>query len=292
MTAPTRLTQDQIDAFHEDGFLVVEQWFSSTEVETLKRETYREFAVDQPGRVLEKSGAVRTVFAAHKTNDTFARLTRLERLAVPAAQLLGSEVYVHQFKINAKLGLDGDQWEWHQDYLYWLKEDAMPAPNVLSAVVFLTTVDDFNGPLLLIPGSHRLGTIDLDAEEKYAALSKDEAWKPTLTADLKYKIGRQTLARILETREIVAAKGAPGFVVFFHGNTLHASAGNLTPTDRLSVFISYNTVANALQPVANPRPAFISERDFAPLIPLPNDALLTPLNGAAHTRAPLAAVAH
>ena len=246
----------------------------------LKQETYREFAVDKPGRVLEKNGAVRTVFAAHKTNEIFSRLVRIERMAVPAAQLLGGEVYVHQFKINAKLGLDGDQWEWHQDYLYWLKEDAMPAPHVLSAVVFLNAVDDFNGPLLLIPGSHRLGTIDLDAEKKYAALNGTaDAWKPTLTADLKYKIGRATLADILETRRIVAAKGAPGFAVFFHGNTLHASAGNLTPVDRLSVFISYNTVANALQPVANPRPTFISERDFTPVDTLPDAALLAPLNG-------------
>ena len=94
--------------------------------------------------------------------------------------------------------------------------------------------------------------------------------------------------KFLTSREIVAAKGAPGFVVFFHGNTLHASAGNLTPVDRLSIFISYNTVANALQPVANPRPAFISERDFTPLDPLPDDALLAPLNGT--TRATLAAV--
>ena len=275
----SRLTPAQIDAFHGDGFLIVEQWFSPTEVELLRHETYREFAVDKPGRVLEKNGAVRTVFAAHKTNEIFSRLVRIERMAVPAAQLLGGEVYVHQFKINAKLGLDGDQWEWHQDYLYWLKEDAMPAPHVLSAV-FLNAVDDFNGPLLLIPGSHRLGTIDLDAEQKYAALNGTaDAWKPTLTADLKYKIGRATLADILETRRIVAAKGAPGFAVFFHGNTLHASAGNLTPVDRLSVFISYNTVANALQPVANPRPTFISERDFTPVDTLPDAALLAPLNG-------------
>ena len=277
--ASTRLTPAQFDAFHADGFLIVEQWFTPAEVELLRHETYREFAVDKPGRILEKSGAVRTVFAAHKTSEVFSRLARLDRLAGPAAQLLGGEVYVHQFKINAKLGLDGDQWEWHQDYLYWLKEDAMPAPDVLSAVVFLNAVNDFNGPLLLIPGSHRLGTIDLAAEEKYATLHGGaDAWMPTLTADLKYKIGKATLARILETHEIVAAKGAPGFAVFFHGNTLHASAGNLTPVDRLSVFISYNTVANALRPIANPRPVFISERDFTPVVPLPDSALLAPLN--------------
>jgi ectoine hydroxylase len=286
-----RLTPEQIAAFHEDGFLVLPDWFTPEEVDLLRTETYQEFNHDQPGRVLEKNGAVRTVFAAHKTNDVFARLTRLDKMAVPAAQLLRDEVYVHQFKINAKLGLDGDQWEWHQDYLYWLKEDSMPTSNVLSAVVFLNTVDDFNGPLLLIPGSQRMGTIDLDVEKKYAELDASEAWKPTLTADLKYKISKRTLIRALENSRIVAAKGAPGFVVFFHGNTLHASAGNLTPVDRLSVFVSYNTVTNALQPMANPRPTFISERDFTPIAALPDDALLAQRNGHASPQSePLASL--
>ncbi|MEZ0258263.1 MAG: phytanoyl-CoA dioxygenase family protein, partial [Chthoniobacter sp.] len=104
-------------------------------------------------------------------------------------------------------------------------------------------------------------------------------WKPTLTADLKYKISKRTLIRALEHSRIVAAKGAPGFVVLFHGNTLHASAGNLSPVDRLSIFISYNTVANALQPIANPRPTFISERDFTPISTLPDDALLAQRSG-------------
>lgn len=274
-----RLTNEQISAFRENGYLIVENWFSAEEVALLKRETYREFETEQPGRVLEKNGAVRTVFAAHKTNEYFARLARLQRLAEPAAQLLDDDVYVHQFKINAKLGLDGEQWEWHQDYLYWQKEDSMPEPNVLSAVVFLNTVDDFNGPLLLIPRSQQLGTIDLDAEQKYAALNACDSWKPTLTADLKYKIGKHTLSRAIEHNPIVAAKGAPGFVCFFHGNTLHASAGNLTPVDRLSVFISYNAVSNALQPRVNARPTFIAEREFTPVIPLSDDALLAPLNG-------------
>jgi len=274
-----RLTPEQIAAFHRDGFLVLPNWFSPEEVDLLRTETYHEFGNEQPGRILEKNGAVRTVFAAHKTNDTFARLTRVGKMAVPAAQLLGDEVYVHQFKINAKLALDGEQWEWHQDYLYWLKEDSMPTPNVLSAVVFLNEVDDFNGPLLLIPGSQKMGTIDLDVEKKYSELDAAESWKPTLTADLKYKISKRTLVKALEHSRIVAAKGAPGFVVFFHGNTLHGSSGNLSPVDRLSVFVSYNTVKNALLPMENPRPTFISERDFTPIDTLPDDALLAPIEG-------------
>jgi len=270
-----RLNTHQIESFQKDGFLILESWFSAEEVALLKRETYHEFEIDQPRRILEKSGAVRTVFAPHQSNPIFARLARLPRMAGPASQLLGDEVYLHQFKINAKLGLDGDQWEWHQDYLYWLKEDGMPSENVLSAVVFLNGVNDFNGPLLLIPGSHHLGTIDLEAEKKYAAeAGTKEAWMPTLTADLKYKISKTMLSKILETREIVAAKGAPGFVVFFHGNTLHASAGNMTPVDRLSVFVSYNSVRNALRAIPNPRPTFISERDFTPIDLAADDSLI------------------
>ncbi|KAI9022496.1 phytanoyl-CoA dioxygenase [Hyaloraphidium curvatum] len=272
---PCELTPEQLASFRRDGYVVLPAWFSPAEVDMLRSEAANELVVDRPGRVLERSGAVRSVFASHRHSNVFSRLARLPRLAIPATQLLGErELYVHQFKVNAKVALDGDCWEWHQDSLFWLKEDGMPTSNVLSAVVFLNEVTDFNGPLLLIPGSHRLGVIDREVESKYAADSASEAWKSTLTADLKYKVDSDVLNAALRGSRIVAAKGKPGFVVFFHGNTLHASAGNLSTVDRLSVFVSYNPCSNALMPLANPRPTYIAERNFAPIRVLPRDSLL------------------
>lgn len=278
-----RLTQEQLDQYQEDGYLVFENYFSPAELEVMLAELPALFAQDSARRILEKSGAVRTVFAAHRSNEVFGCLVRLARLVEPVRQILGSEVYMHQFKINAKVALEGELWEWHQDFLYWHKEDSMPQPRVLTAVLFLHEVNEFNGPMLIIPGSHLDGMIDVDIHEKYrAAATGGEAlapdgkplWVTTLTADLKYKIERDILTDLVTRRSIKAITGPPGTLMFFHGNLFHASAHNLSPWDRLSVFASYNSVENLPLDMENPRPVFIAERDFAPLEPLPDNSLL------------------
>ena len=274
-----RLTDEQIGKFVGDGYLLVENLFLREEIEIILGEIPKAFAEDSPRRVKEKSGAVRSVFALHQTNETFGLLARLPRLVDPARQLLGSDVYVHQFKVNAKVALEGDQWEWHQDFLYWHKEDGMPAPRVLTATVFLQEVNDFNGPMLLIPGSHQRGMLEVAAQELEAvavvsANRNGANWIHTLTADLKYKIDRSALADLLTANSIYAAKGRAGFVLFFHGNLFHASASNLSAQDRMSVFVSYNSTENSLGDVEQPRPTFIASRDFSPIKSVPDDSLL------------------
>lgn len=283
-----RLTDEEVEKFDRDGFLLMHDLFSREEIEAILEEIPREFAQDSPRRIREKSGAVRSVFALHQTNELFGRLTRLARLVEPAQQLLRSDVYVHQFKVNAKVALEGDQWEWHQDFLYWHKEDGMPTPRVLTATVFLQEVNDFNGPMLLIPGSHRRGMIDVSAQEIETASGaaaaaggngKGVAWVHTLTADLKYKINRQILASLLGSNDMYAAKGRAGFVLFFHGNLFHASAGNLSATDRMSVFVTYNSTENCLRDVETPRPSFIASRDFSPITRVPDESFLSVKGG-------------
>ena len=276
-----RLTGAQKESYERDGFLCIETCFSKVEIDILLSEARRELAVDSQRRIKERGGAVRSVFASHLTNGVFRRLSRLSRLVEPAMQFLGSEVYLHQFKINAKVALEGDHWEWHQDFLYWHKEDDMPEPRVLTAAVFLQEVHDYNGPMLVIPGSHKEGMIDLQAQTACSGNGNrlhdhegSASWMPTLTADLKYKINQDVLARLLSKSHIYASKGSAGLTMFFHGNLFHASANNLSASDRLSIFISYNSVENKLRDIENPRPAFIASRDFTPLIPLPDDALL------------------
>jgi ectoine hydroxylase len=275
------LTDEQIRDYETNGFLILPDYFTEDEVEVLLSELPRVFAEDSPRRILEKNGAVRTVFDSPRTNEAFRRFSLLPRMVEPAAQLLRSAVYIHQFKINAKLALEGDQWEWHQDFLYWHKEDGMPQPRVLSMALFLHDVNDFNGPMLLIPGSQREGMIEVSPDARFnSAIRGGDSqpdspfWLPTLTADLKYKLDRHTLSRVLSESRIVAAKGRAGFVLIFDGNMLHASANNLTPFDRVSVCVTYNSIENSLAEVAKPRPAFIASRNFAPVMPVSDDALL------------------
>ena len=273
-----QLTDEQVEKFEKDGYLVIESLFSPEELEVILGEVPRELTEDSPRRIKEASGAVRSVFALHSTNEKFRCLTRLPRLVEPAKQLLKSDVYVHQFKLNAKVALEGEQWEWHQDFLYWYKEDGMPSPRVLTAAVFLQDVNDFNGPMLVIPGSHKEGMIDIEAQQVGNGGSRigDGAgtWIHTLTADLKYKINRNILANLLTKNSIYAAKGRAGFVLFFHGNLFHASSNNLSPYDRMSIFVTYNSSENCLHDMEKPRPTFIADRDFTPIRPVSDDALL------------------
>jgi len=213
-----------------------------------------------------KGGLLIAVTVPHSCNKVFRVLARLPRLIEPTQQILKSEVYIHQYKLNAKVALDGEHWEWHQDFLYWHREDNMPEPRALNVVIFLEDVNDFNSPLLVIPGSHQKGMINLKCNQS--------GWASTLTADLKYKIDKQLLVELIKDTIIFTIKGLAGFVVFFHCNLFHASADNLSPWDRFSVFVTYNSIKNTLQKLDNPRPEWIASRDFTPVQTLSDKALI------------------
>ena len=104
--------------------------------------------------------AVRTNFAAHLYSEPFARLARHPRMVEPVQDLLGEPLYMHQFKINGKKAFDGDVWQWHQDYGTWKNDDLMPTERAMNVAIFLDDVNEFNGPLMFIPGSHKQGVVD------------------------------------------------------------------------------------------------------------------------------------
>lgn len=276
-----QLTKEQAAFFDETGYLFLPECFSLTEVDTIRAELPSTFAERSQRRVTEKSGAfVRSVYGSHMFNETFRLLARHPRLVLPAMQLLGSEVYVYQFKVNAKASFGGDVWEWHQDYVFWMKEDGLPAPDIVNAVLFLNEVNEFNGPLYLVPGSHREGVLDVpakdpaddaDASNPYR---ESPAWISNLTADLKYSLDRETVERLVCKYGIVAPKGRGGSVLFFHSNLVHGSPNNISPFDRVVVLVTFNSIRNIPAPSANPRPNFLASRDYEPVVPVADGALL------------------
>lgn len=265
------LTPEQLKRYQDDGFLLLPSYFSPAEVDFLNGEIPTIFAEDTPRRVMEKaSNTVRSVYASHTSNDMYYRLSRHPRLVDPAMQIVGSQVYIHQFKINAKIAFVGDVWEWHQDHETWLKDDGMPTARVTNAVVFLDEVNEFNGPLLMIPGSHR---DDVNETVVDSANADGMGWMANLKATLKYSLDQETVAAMTSKSGIVAPKGPAGSVLFFHGNIAHGSAPNMSPFNRRIAIITYNSLENCLVPVPSPRPEFIASRTFTPIVPLDEDAL-------------------
>src|SRR5580698_6557223 len=119
-----RLTEEQLRQYQNDGFLLMEDQFSSSEIQVMRAELPTLFATKSPATILEKgTNVIRSVYGAHAVSDVFSCLCRHPRLAEPAMQILNHSIYVYQFKINAKAAFMGDTWEWHQDFTFWHKED-------------------------------------------------------------------------------------------------------------------------------------------------------------------------
>ena len=255
-----RLSPEQLQHFERDGYLFFPSLFKPEEIKVLLDEVPRLYAQRRPENVREKgSDAVRTNFAAHMYSTPFAKLARHPRMVEPIMLIFGEELYMHQFKINGKLAFDGDLWQWHQDYGTWKNDDLMPDARAMNVAIFLDEVNEFNGPLMFIPGSHKLGVIEADHDT-------------STTSYPLWTINHDTIKKLVERGGIVAPKGPPGSMILFHSCLVHASTANLSPWNRVSVYLSLCAVSNHIRRFK--RPGYIAHRDFAPLKCLPDDCLL------------------
>jgi len=260
-----KLRTEQLERFDRDGYLFFPSLFTPQEIKTLTDEVPALYAQRRPENVREKTGdVVRTNFAAHLYSYPFAKLARHPRMVEPIKQLFGEDVYMHQFKINGKQAFDGDVWQWHQDYGTWKNDDLMPAERAMNVAIFLDDVNDYNGPLMFIPGSHKRGVVDARHDlttTSYPLWTIDNA----LIAQLVERAGGKNGG-------IVSPKGPAGSMILFHGCLVHASGSNLSPWDRVSVYLSLCAVSNHIRRFK--RPEYIAHRDFAPIDCLPDDCLL------------------
>jgi ectoine hydroxylase len=177
----------------------------------------------------------------------------------PIMQIFDEGLYMHQFKINGKMAFEGDVWQWHQDYGTWKNDDLMPEARAMNVAIFLDEVNEFNGPLMFIPGSHKRGALPAGHDT-------------STTSYPLWTIGHDAIAQLVRQGGIVAPKGAPGSMILFHGCLVHASTSNLSPWNRVSVYLSLCAVSNHIRRFK--RPEYIAHRDFAPIVTLPDDCLL------------------
>jgi ectoine hydroxylase len=219
------------------------------------------------------SDAVRTNFAAHLISAPFARLARHPRMVRPVMDLLGEQLYMHQFKINGKMAFEGDVWQWHQDYGTWLNDDLMPTPRAMNVAIFLDDVNPFNGPLMFIPGSHKKGVLDAQHDLRttsYPLWTVDDALIRQLVDRAGGPGGFDVAGRYVPGG-IVSPQGPAGSMILFHSCLVHASGSNLSPWNRNAVYLSLCAVSNHIRRFK--RPEYIAHRDFTPIVCLGDDCL-------------------
>ncbi|MGW1541785.1 ectoine hydroxylase [Streptomyces sp. NPDC002309] len=256
----------ELQAYERDGFLTVEEIVTEDEAAVYRRELDRlvndpAIRADERSVVEPQSKEIRSVFEVHRISELFASLVRDERVVGRARQILGSDVYVHQSRINVKPGFGASGFYWHSDFETWHAEDGLPNMRTVSVSIALTENHDTNGGLMIMPGSHRtfLGCAGATPKDNYKkSLRMQDAGTPS----------DEALTSMASEYGIKLFTGRAGSATWFDCNCMHGSGDNITPFPRSNVFIVFNSVENAaVEPFAAPvrRPSFIGATDFTPV---------------------------
>ncbi len=149
-----------LEHYDERGYLAIDELITANELETFRAELHRlahdpRVKTEEATVVEAKSDEVRSIFDIHRSNEIFKKIANDPRIVDRARQLLGSDVYIHQSRINYKPGFAGKEFSWHSDFETWHAEDGMPEPRAVSISLSLTDNYSFNGPLMIMPGSHK-----------------------------------------------------------------------------------------------------------------------------------------
>jgi ectoine hydroxylase-related dioxygenase (phytanoyl-CoA dioxygenase family) len=221
------LTAAQRAAYDRDGFIVVPDVFSPAEIDELRGVTDRfvreaaQVAANDEVYDLEESHSpqaprVRRLKAPHLIDPAYSRASRNERVVAILKDLWGS-VRFDTGKLNMKSAGHGAPVEWHQDWAFY------PHTNDdLAAVgIMLDDVDDENGPMMVVPGSHKGPVFDHHGPTGRFCGAMDPA-----RCDID-------LSRALPCH------GKAGSVTVHHVRAVHGSATNFSGRERRFLLFQY-----------------------------------------------------
>src|SRR3954451_10732061 len=213
------LTDAQRAAYDRDGVIVVPEVFSPAEIEELQqvtdefvRNAARVSANDEIYDLEDSHSAaeprVRRLKAPHLHHPAYFRASRNDKVVAILEDLWGS-VRFDTGKLNMKSAGFGAPVEWHQDWAFYPHtNDDLAAVGVM--------FDDMameNGPLMIVPGSHRGPIFDHHADGAFCG-----AMDPS-RHDVDYA-------------KAVPLTGRAGSITVHHVRAVHGSAPNLSDRDR------------------------------------------------------------
>ena len=235
--------------FREHGYLVVADGVPPDSLGTMQ-DRFREWVEESRGRDapwgatvngkprfdLEPghcpdTPALRRVNAPVEISDSYYRAMSEGRIPEILADLIGPDVRFHHSKINSKLPGSATQVKWHQDFSFTPHSN----DDVVTALVFLDDVTAENGPLKVLPGSHRESIHPL--------------WHGgTFTGAVADRVAEDC------ERRAVTCTGPAGSVCFMHTRLLHGSGPNRSPAPR-TLFICVYSADDAVPLSPNPMPS-------------------------------------
>jgi len=225
----TPLTADQVQAFNDDGYLVLRQFFGLEQMQLLDDIAKADKVMDDADELLDSEGAVSRISCWNDLqDDIYSAFACNERIVAASEQLMGDEVYHFHHKMVLKEPRVGGAWEWHQDFGYWYLQQHVLFPDMLSAAIAVDAANQENGCLQVLRGSHKCGRIEHGSVGDQTGADMEKV---------------QALLDFYKLEHVYVALD-PGDVLFFHCNTLHRSDQNRSERSRWSLICCYNTRHN------------------------------------------------
>jgi phytanoyl-CoA hydroxylase len=221
------IDQEAVAFYGDNGYLVVPEVLSRAEVEALREVTdafvERARALTSHDEIydLEDSHSaaeprVRRIKAPHRCDDTYRRMVDHPNILAVLKKLWGPAIRFDVSKLNLKSAGYGAPVEWHQDWAFYPHTD-----DDLAAIgIMMDDVDDSNGPLLVIPGSHKGSIFDHHADGVFCG-----AMDPA-RGEVDY-------------RTAVPLTGPAGSITIHHARTVHGSATNSSGRPRRLLLHQY-----------------------------------------------------
>ena len=242
------LTETQVEQFWRDGVLTIENAVTPEQLAALKRdfahwvddsrskaEPYGQ-CIDgrvrfdvQPGHTAAQP-ALRRVQAPTEISEAYYDAMANSRMTDMVAELIGPDVKLHHTKINSKLPGAATEVKWHQDFLFTPHSNS----DIITALLMVDDVTEDNGPLEVLPGSHKGELHAIWHDGVFTGAVEDQQ-----AADMQAKS--------------VRCLGPAGSVCLMHTRLAHGSAPNLS-NDPRTLFICVYTAGDAIPLSPNPVP--------------------------------------
>jgi phytanoyl-CoA hydroxylase len=226
------LSQPQIKFYNDKGYLLVEDAVSRDQLSRMRDIAYcfieKSRAVSVSDDVFDlddghspQSPKLTRIKLPHKQHPYFWEVAKSSGITQVLRQLLGPNVLLQTSKLNTKAPDGGAAVEWHQDWAFYPHTN----DDVLATGIYLDDCDLDNGPLMVVPGSHKGPTFDHHADGRFCGAMNPDA------CDIDFD-------------KAVPLMGPAGSMTIHHVRLVHGSALNRSNRQRRLLLHEY-TAADA-----------------------------------------------
>ena len=223
------LSKDEINFYNDQGYLLVEDVISENqhkEMLTLvdgffeKSKMIRENdnIFDLEDGHSSDNPRLKRIKQPHQHSQFFWDIIKESKIEEILRDLLGDNVSLKTSKLNTKAPGGGAAVEWHQDWAFYPHTN----DNVLALGLMLNDVDIDNGPLMVIPKSHKGPVLSHFNNGVFCgAIDPDDS--------------------DFDMSKAVTLTGKARSMTIHHARTLHGSSPNNSNRDRLVLFYECNS---------------------------------------------------